>query len=129
MEGKLILLVEDNPDEEALTLRALSRNGINSEVVVARDGAEASAEIGQLARRQMLLRKNQEKMLQQRLAQRRHRLLSERAGEIEPMNFRPQRGVRGYDRKCHAHSSMTSAAALKRTGARAAGGLPSTQAG
>lgn len=41
MEGKLILLVEDNPDEEALTLRALRRNGINSEVVVARDGAEA----------------------------------------------------------------------------------------
>ena len=41
MEGKLILLVEDNPDEEALALRALSHNGINSEVVVARDGAEA----------------------------------------------------------------------------------------
>jgi len=41
VEGKLILLVEDNPDEEALALRALSHNGINSEVVVARDGAEA----------------------------------------------------------------------------------------
>lgn len=41
MEEKLILLVEDNPDEEALALRALSHNGINSEVVVARDGAEA----------------------------------------------------------------------------------------
>ena len=41
MEGKLILLVEDNPDEEALTLRALNRNGIDSEVVVAHDGAEA----------------------------------------------------------------------------------------
>ena len=41
MEGKLILLVEDNPDEEALTLRALDRSGIDSQVVVARDGAEA----------------------------------------------------------------------------------------
>ena len=41
LEGKLILLVEDNPDEEALTLRALDRSGIDSQVVVARDGAEA----------------------------------------------------------------------------------------
>jgi CheY-like chemotaxis protein len=41
VEGKLILLVEDNPDEEALTLRALDRSGIDSQVVVARDGAEA----------------------------------------------------------------------------------------
>lgn len=41
MEDKLILLVEDNPDEEALALRALSDNGFVSEVVVARDGAEA----------------------------------------------------------------------------------------
>jgi len=38
---KLILLVEDNPDEEELTLRALRRNGIKNEVVVTRDGAEA----------------------------------------------------------------------------------------
>ena len=41
VEGKLILLVEDNPDEEALTLRALDRSGIDSQVVVARDEAEA----------------------------------------------------------------------------------------
>ena len=41
MEGKLILLVEDNPDEEALTLRALNHNGIDGQVVVTRDGAEA----------------------------------------------------------------------------------------
>ena len=41
MGGKLILLVEDNPDEDALALRALNYNGIDSEVVVARDGAEA----------------------------------------------------------------------------------------
>ena len=41
VEGKLILLVEDNPDEEALTLRALDRSGIDNQVVVARDGAEA----------------------------------------------------------------------------------------
>ena len=41
MEGKTILLVEDNPDDEALTLRALKRNNILNEVVVARDGVEA----------------------------------------------------------------------------------------
>ena len=39
--GATILLVEDNPDDEALTLRALRRNNISNEVVVARDGAEA----------------------------------------------------------------------------------------
>jgi two-component system, response regulator len=38
---KVILLVEDNPDDEALTLRALKKNNIGNEVVVARDGAEA----------------------------------------------------------------------------------------
>lgn len=36
-----ILLVEDNPDDEALTLRALQKNNIRNEVIVARDGAEA----------------------------------------------------------------------------------------
>lgn len=36
-----ILLVEDNPDDEVLTLRALKKNNIGNEVVVARDGAEA----------------------------------------------------------------------------------------
>ncbi|MGO9087630.1 MAG: response regulator [Candidatus Sulfotelmatobacter sp.] len=36
-----ILLVEDNPDDEALTLRALKKNNINNEVVVAHDGVEA----------------------------------------------------------------------------------------
>ncbi len=38
---KTILLVEDNPDDEALTLRALKKNNILNTVVVARDGAEA----------------------------------------------------------------------------------------
>lgn len=41
MENKVILLVEDNADDEALTLRALKKNNIKNEVVVARDGAEA----------------------------------------------------------------------------------------
>ena len=41
MDKKIILLVEDNPDEEALTLRALKKNNIQNEVVVARDGVEA----------------------------------------------------------------------------------------
>ena len=36
-----ILLVEDNADDEALTLRALKKNNIHNEVVVARDGVEA----------------------------------------------------------------------------------------
>ena len=37
----LILLVEDDPDHEALTLRALKKNKILNEVVVAHDGVEA----------------------------------------------------------------------------------------
>ncbi len=37
----MILLVEDNADDEKLTLRALKKNNILNEVVVARDGAEA----------------------------------------------------------------------------------------
>jgi two-component system response regulator len=37
----IILLVEDNPDDEALTLRAFKKNNILNKVVVARDGAEA----------------------------------------------------------------------------------------
>lgn len=41
MNDKFILLVEDNPDDEALTLRALKKNNILNEVQVARDGAEA----------------------------------------------------------------------------------------
>jgi CheY-like chemotaxis protein len=41
MEHKMILLVEDNPDDEALTLRALKKNNIGNELVVVRDGAAA----------------------------------------------------------------------------------------
>ena len=40
-DNKPILLIEDNPDDETLTLRALKRNNIKNEVVVARNGAEA----------------------------------------------------------------------------------------
>jgi CheY-like chemotaxis protein len=36
-----ILLVEDNPDDEALTLRAFARNRIENPVIVARDGLDA----------------------------------------------------------------------------------------
>jgi two-component system response regulator len=41
MIRKVILLVEDNADDEALTLRALTRNNLGNEVIVARDGEEA----------------------------------------------------------------------------------------
>ena len=41
LESKLILLIEDNIDDERLTLRALRRNNIMNEVVVACDGQEA----------------------------------------------------------------------------------------
>jgi CheY-like chemotaxis protein len=36
-----ILLIEDNPDDELLTRRALKKSNICNEVVIARDGAEA----------------------------------------------------------------------------------------
>jgi two-component system response regulator len=38
---KIILLVEDNPDDEALTLRALVKNNVVNKIVVVRDGVEA----------------------------------------------------------------------------------------
>lgn len=38
---KIILLVEDNPDDELLAVRALHKNNIGNEIVVARDGVEA----------------------------------------------------------------------------------------
>jgi len=41
MATKVILLVEDNPDDEALTLRALRKHNVTNQVVVTRDGAEA----------------------------------------------------------------------------------------
>jgi two-component system response regulator len=41
MHPRSILLVEDNADDEALTLRALEQNGIRNEIAVARDGEEA----------------------------------------------------------------------------------------
>lgn len=41
MNPKLILLVEDNPDDADLTLRALKKSRLVTEVVMAQDGAEA----------------------------------------------------------------------------------------
>lgn len=41
MEKKIILLVEDNPDDVTLTLRAFKKSNILNEVVVAQDGVEA----------------------------------------------------------------------------------------
>ena len=41
MNKDIILLVEDNPDDEALTLRAIRRNRIANPVIVVHDGAEA----------------------------------------------------------------------------------------
>lgn len=41
MSDKTILLIEDNPDDEALTLRALKNNHILNDVTIAQDGQEA----------------------------------------------------------------------------------------
>lgn len=41
MREPVILLVEDNADDEALTMRALQKNNITNGIVVARDGVEA----------------------------------------------------------------------------------------
>lgn len=41
VNNKTILLVEDNPDDEALAIRALKRHHISNEIVVAHDGVEA----------------------------------------------------------------------------------------
>ncbi|MBD2042532.1 response regulator [Microcoleus sp. FACHB-672] len=41
MDNKIILLVEDNPDDQVLTLRALRKSNIANEVIVVNDGVEA----------------------------------------------------------------------------------------
>ena len=41
MSNRHILLVEDNPDDEALTIRAFQKSNVRNRVAVARDGAEA----------------------------------------------------------------------------------------
>src|ERR1700722_19491628 len=41
MVHKVILLIEDNPDDEKLTIRALKKNNVTNDLVVARDGVEA----------------------------------------------------------------------------------------
>jgi CheY-like chemotaxis protein len=41
MENKVILLVEDNPDDVELTLHAFRKSKVLNKVVVAQDGAEA----------------------------------------------------------------------------------------
>ena len=40
-QKKTILLVEDNPDDEALVLRALRKHNLANEIVIAHDGVEA----------------------------------------------------------------------------------------
>lgn len=41
MAAQLIVLIEDNPDDQALTLRALKKQNIANEIVVLQDGVEA----------------------------------------------------------------------------------------
>lgn len=62
MSDDFILLVEDNPMDEALTLRALKKNAITNPIAIARDGTEAldyllarGAHIGVAAPRLVLL--------------------------------------------------------------------------
>jgi two-component system, response regulator len=43
MTGAFIALIEDNADDEALTIRALKKHGIANDLVVLRDGVEALA--------------------------------------------------------------------------------------
>jgi len=40
-QKNIILLVEDNPDDELLTLRAFRKNNVANEIIVTRDGQEA----------------------------------------------------------------------------------------
>ncbi|MCU7919261.1 MAG: response regulator [Candidatus Thiodiazotropha sp. (ex Dulcina madagascariensis)] len=54
MKSNHILLVEDNPDDELLALRALKRNNILNEVQVARDGVEALDYLAGLTERSVL---------------------------------------------------------------------------
>jgi two-component system, response regulator len=56
-----ILLVEDNPDDEALTMRALKRSNLKNEVIVVRDGEEALDYLfgtGEFARRDLSVMPN-----------------------------------------------------------------------
>ena len=41
MKGKMIMVVEDNKDDEELTMRALKKAALTSDIVVTRDGSEA----------------------------------------------------------------------------------------
>jgi two-component system response regulator len=41
MNNKIILLVEDNPDDVELTLRAFKKNNISNKIIVVKDGVEA----------------------------------------------------------------------------------------
>ncbi|MBX3061583.1 MAG: response regulator [Anaerolineae bacterium] len=41
MASNIILLIEDNPDDEALTLRAFKKSNLTNEVIIARDGVQA----------------------------------------------------------------------------------------
>ncbi len=43
MNRRVVLLVEDNPDDELLTIRALKKSKMLNEIIVVRDGAEALA--------------------------------------------------------------------------------------
>ena len=54
MSRQYVLLIEDNDDDIELTRRAFARNHILNELVVARDGAEASALLFEEDREQLL---------------------------------------------------------------------------
>ena len=41
LKNEIILMIEDNPDDEKLTLNAMKKNNILNDIIIARDGAEA----------------------------------------------------------------------------------------
>ena len=87
MNEKTILLIEDNADDEALTLRALKINNISNQVAVARDGVEGS----RLAEREGKLNRRAYGPHAARVIRGKHRVVERRRDGIDdPPIHRPR---------------------------------------